>query len=239
MKPTDRSSTIKTAFSVPYVYSGTAFAGMPEYVDCADRGDTLVGICSDLAVCVSSGTTTSKVVRLHLGGSNIAEGANLELTNQYEGLGNGDCNVVAADEINLNETLAREVGYTGPYVTGTTLHSKEPLAFMMREDTQFNDFVNWVFRSLIAAEAQNITMESAHEFSTTTVFGEEYETMFIGAISAVGNYGELRDRAFGRFWSWENRKHCSHLQLNFFTLKQVSSLPPGFPNPVKLEESYL
>lgn len=45
------------AFSHPYYYSGLVFGGLPEYVGCADRLDSVNGICSGLKVCVLSGTT--------------------------------------------------------------------------------------------------------------------------------------------------------------------------------------
>ena len=48
--------------TLPYAYTGTNFEGIPEYVDCADRGDTFVGICRDLSVCVSAGTSMRDAV---------------------------------------------------------------------------------------------------------------------------------------------------------------------------------
>ena len=51
--------------------------------------------------------------------------------------------------------------------------------------------VQWILNALIAAEAMNVTQSTATEFPTTQLFGQKYEKMFIHAISAVGNFGEL------------------------------------------------
>ena len=42
----EASSKMGMTFSMPYFYSGTTFFGLPEYVDCADRRDTLGSLCS-------------------------------------------------------------------------------------------------------------------------------------------------------------------------------------------------
>ena len=44
-------------FSTPYLYGGMVFAGIPNYVECADRLDSRVGTCRELQVCVGENTT--------------------------------------------------------------------------------------------------------------------------------------------------------------------------------------
>jgi len=75
------------------------------------------------------------------------------------------------------------------------VYSKEPLALVTRNgDAEFSDFVNWIVQALMAAEEQDITQSTAGAFTQSTLFGEEYQDMFINAIEAVGNYAEVYDR---------------------------------------------
>ena len=61
-------------------------------------------------------------------------------------------------------------------------------------DYEFSDFVNWVLQSLLIAEARGITQDNAIMMGTTDVFGAEFESMFVDAVGAVGNYGEMYAR---------------------------------------------
>ena len=168
-------------------------------MDCADRGDTLTGICRDISVCVAEGTTNEQVVTKHLDGLQLTTpnvyDANHEGLNIFQWLVNGECNVLAADGVFDGEGSVRELGYTGPFMTSDMIHSKEPLAVMTRgDDTEFGDFVNWVLKALIAATDMDISKEDASRFPTTNVFGDEYETMFVDAIAAEGNLGDILNR---------------------------------------------
>lgn len=72
---------------------------------------------------------------------------------------------------------------------------KEPLAMLTRgNDAQFSDFVNWVFRSLLVAEARGVTQNTAGMMEKTGAFGTEFESMFIDAVRSVGSYGEMYSR---------------------------------------------
>jgi hypothetical protein len=44
-------------FSTPFFYTGLTFSGLPEYVDCADKLDSLFGRCRSVRACVIEGTT--------------------------------------------------------------------------------------------------------------------------------------------------------------------------------------
>jgi ABC-type amino acid transport substrate-binding protein len=88
-----------------------------------------------------------------------------------------------------------EAGYTGNFTHGTKLFSKDPLAIVTRgNDAEFADFCNWILHALFAAEAMNITQDRANTFPTTHVFGDNYTDMFVHAIAAVGNFGEIYNR---------------------------------------------
>ena len=213
---------IPATFSTPFLYAGTVFFGVPEFVDCADAGETLLGPCRDLSVCVTSSTTNRDVVDKRLDGSNYIEGDAVDSSDLVRWFVDGICNVVALDNLYLNETMVREFGYEGPYKASSVLHSKDPLSFMTRGmDVQFGDFVDWVLRALITAEAWNITKETANQFPTTNVFGEKYENMFVDAIAAVGNYGELFARNL--------EEYLPRAGVNGLNYKEDTGLVYSFP----------
>ena len=56
-------------YSTPYLYTGTALAGVPEYVDCAEEAETFANNCRHLQVCVMINTVTQDLVEAHLPGS--------------------------------------------------------------------------------------------------------------------------------------------------------------------------
>lgn len=202
------------AFSRPWMYAGTIFAGRPDMVQCAERGDTLTGACSELLVCVTIGTTTEQVVLDHfdgIGTVNFVESAvNLFPTLVDE----GKCNVIAGEPYALYEQDFRDAGYQGEYAYGTQLFSKEPLAMVSRgDDVEFAQFVDWILHALITAEAMGITQETAKStFPPTNLFGDHYQLMFQHAVAAVGNYGELYARTMEERFP---RSGMNHLKMSF------------------------
>jgi len=182
-------------YSTPYFYTGTALAGVPKFVDCAEQADTFNNDCRQLKVCVMTNTVTQDIVEAHLPGSaTMLTQSHVEL---FELFANGTCNVIAGDTVLIFEQRVREVGYIGDYKFAKKLLSHEHLALLTREDApDWADFCNWVLHALITAEALNITQQSAHTFAKSNMFGPEYENMFIQAIAAVGNYGELYERHY-------------------------------------------
>ena len=180
-------------FSDPYFYTGTAFAGIPEYVTCAENGDSLVGICRNLQVCAVEGSNSESVIHDHLKGTNVHHVPDTE--EMFINLTNGTCNVVTGLPKVIYELSARNAGFLGEYVVGSQLFSRDPVSLVTRnDDAEFGDFVNWVLRALVSAEAMDITQATAESFPTTSLFGEQYEHMFQNAIAAVGNYGEIYNR---------------------------------------------
>lgn len=169
-------------------------AGVPQFVECGDRGLDSIASCGDMRVCVVANSTHEQKLSSSLPGRQlIAVKSRVDLR---EGLRKGTCNVIAHEGYNLAESLVREAGYQGPYAVGKTLFSKEPLAMLTApHDPRFSDFANSVLQSLFVAEAHNITQSTAFdEFDSTLAFGESYTDMFRHAVAAGGNYGELYER---------------------------------------------
>ncbi|CAB9530197.1 Putative amino-acid ABC transporter-binding protein YhdW [Seminavis robusta] len=184
------------SFSRPWYYTGVAVAGEAEMVECANRGDTLTGVCKDLVVCTNEGTTTTEVIRDHLDGSGIH--FVVDSVDMFEELAQGKCNVLSGEPESIYESRVREAGYTGEYVVSDTLLSKEPLAILTRgDDPAWTDFVNAVLQALLTAEAENITQANANMFPQTSLFGDDFRDMFRDTIAAVGNWGEMFDRSLG------------------------------------------
>jgi len=91
--------------------------------------------------------------------------------------------------------------------------SKEPLAPLTATgDNQWTDVITWIVNATIEAEELGITSENLADFQggdnpvVQRLLGETGElgsllglsdTFVVDIISAVGNYGEIYDRAFG------------------------------------------
>ena len=113
----------------------------------------------------------------------------------YQGLSDGTCNVIAAEQFDVAEQVVRTGGYDGPYEVGNTLLSKEPLAIVVRSrDEEWYDFVSWVFQALLVAEEQGITRDTFTQLPRTDLFGPRFQDMFRNAVGAVGNFGEIYER---------------------------------------------
>lgn len=191
-----QETNVGYTFSDPYYYSAMTFAGLPDFVDCVDRGDSFDGICRQLVVCVIGNSVTEDLVTELLPGAATFEVDNgVDLMQKFA---NGTCNVIAGNRLEIYEQGVRDQNFTGEYVFSSRgAWSFEPLAMLTRQsDPQWSDFSNWVFRSLVAAEYLNITQQNADTFPQTQLFGEENQDMFIRAIAAVGNYGEMYERHF-------------------------------------------
>jgi hypothetical protein len=116
-----------------------------------------------------------------------------ELT--VEGLLSGDCNVIAGGVVDVSLTSVRNTGFSGPYQTGSSRYSKDPLALVTREeDVQWSRFVYWIVSAIFHAEEQGITQATANEMPTVNLFGPLFFNVFKDAIAAVGSYGEIYQR---------------------------------------------
>ena len=63
-----------------------------------------------------------------------------------------------------------------------------------QDDPRWSDFVNWVLQGLLTAEEDSFSQSTASSFSKTDVFGAGFEDLFVNALGAVGNYGEMYAR---------------------------------------------
>ena len=122
----DVSAGVGMSFSVPFYYTGMAFAGEPTYVDCADKLDSFSGPCRNLKICLEEGTTHEETLANIFPGPETVLGLTPEAA--VDNLENGRCNVLVNDSIAIPESLLRLLGYTGPYKLGSKLFSKEPLS---------------------------------------------------------------------------------------------------------------
>lgn len=151
------------SFSTPFLYTGMAFGGVPEYVDCADNQDTLSGSCRDLRVCVADGSSHMPIIDQILPAAFVIRTPSF---NQIELLNNGTCNVMARDLISLAEPRVRANGYKDSlrYKIGGRVFSREPLALATRQgDHEWTQLANSVIELAYHAEAVNMTSVSAKE----------------------------------------------------------------------------
>ena len=216
-------------FSTPYYYSGTTFAGIPEYIDCINRGDTLVGICRELSICALEDSTYTKAVAKYFDGSQKLVAFSEDL---FDNFANGTCNVVTGSPLLIYEQRVRDAGYKGEYLFASRLYDREPFALTTRgDDAEFGDFVNWVLRSLIVAETMNLTNSTSQYFPMTHLFGEEYHHMFQNAIAAVGNYGDMYQRSLSsrspRLEGGINTQHLYERQGGLLYANPLSDLSVG------------
>jgi len=126
----------------------------------------------------------------------------------YPALKDGTCNVVASTFVNLRVLGLQHLQDQDnlEYVSGEGYYTTEPLSIAtQKDDQQWIDFCKYAVLSLIAAEFHNITsgnVLSIHQASTSDKglqprfhqpagFGDDYKDMFIDAVAAVGNYGEM------------------------------------------------
>jgi general L-amino acid transport system substrate-binding protein len=179
-------------FTTPYFYEGLGYAGVPAFVECADNLD-VSGACADLKLCTADGSTWIDIIRGLFPEDNIVTTVLSE--DGFPKLEDGSCNTVAGERHDLGRDYAKANGYTGPYVLGTNILSKEPLGFVTRDDdARWSDVVNWVIQALLSAEEQGTTQATAQDMGTFDLLGEEFEDLFIRAIEASGNYGEIYER---------------------------------------------
>lgn len=184
-------------FAVPFLYSGLGFGGIPEYVDCAESLDPLFGECRNLVICVGKGTTQELVLNDLLPGPAVISQSTAQ--EMFANFSTGECNVLAADPINMAPVRMRALGWTGPFKLGTRLFSRDPLCIMTTErDSEWSGLVNLAMNIVISGEAQNITQASANDWreeqAALGIINETLVHQISDVLSAVGNMGELYER---------------------------------------------
>ena len=205
------------------MYTGIGFSGVPEYVSCMEEGDALSDTCSELRVCVASGSAEAAVISEH-----IDDGVIVSVDYGSDGiLGflSGLCNVVPGSPPPTTAIFNAFGGYEGKIAVGTRRFSKDPLSLLSRgDDATFADLCTWVIRALFAAEAMNITQEQASDFPSTLVFGEENQDMFKHVIATLGNFAEFYERTIG---PWFPRSDYSMNFINDGTTGLLYAFPLG------------
>lgn len=185
-------------FSTPYVYSGNVWIGIPDFVDCVENQDMLVGECRDIKICVLSGGLQEAELE-HI--SHPLHGAQLvkvkgSSVNIYSNFADGLCNVAYTTAMGSFLQNARENNHSAPLKMSERIYNTIPLALVSRnEDTEFGDIVNWIVHSMTKAEAFNITQGTAHLFPETSLFGSD-TTIFQRALAVLGNYAEVYQKAW-------------------------------------------
>ena len=185
-------STTKRGFSFtyPFYFSGLAFGGVPEYVDCADRLDSFHGRCRGLRVCVTIGTTHESIIRELMPGSIAVRYSEPMETLQH--MIQGTCNVVAAEAGIFNPTHLNRLGLTLNFTVGDNIFSRDPLGLVTRDgETEWSDIVNSVIKVLYTAEAMNLTKENIELYEFEDGINEDLKNRMVRVVSTVGNYGEL------------------------------------------------
>ena len=179
-----------------------------------ELGITTLEELDGASICVTSGTTTEQNLADQMAwlGLDYTAVVAAEIDTVYGQYEEGRCDAVTSDRSQL---VGRRTSLADP-----TAHiildgdiSKEPLAPLTAHgDDNWNDIVSWVVYATIQAEELGITSANIAEFSGSAnpevarFLGETGELgsalglgndFVVDVISAVGNYGEIYDRAFG------------------------------------------
>ena len=187
------SQEVGFTFSTPYLYSGIAFVGVPEYVDCVDELETFVGICRQLKICVATGTTHETILDNLLAASYIIR-TKEGLSEFIDHLDNGTCNVFVQDAAGLSEV---NDGSLDDYKIGSRVFLSEPLALVTRDnDSEWSRLVDNVVQFAFAAEGLNLTQRDARlllEEGTSENRSKAYDQMVL-LTAELGNYDEMYQR---------------------------------------------
>jgi general L-amino acid transport system substrate-binding protein len=180
----------------------------------ADSGVTTLEDLAGATICVTTGTTTELNLTDQMAflGVEYTPVSAAEIDTVYGTYEEGRCDAVTSDKSQL---AGRRTAFANPadHVILDVTMSKEPLAPLVATgDNQWGDVVTWVVNSTIEAEELGITSENIADFAggenpvVQRLLGETGDLgtalglsndFVVGVISAVGNYGEIYDRAFG------------------------------------------
>ena len=202
-------------FTVPYYYSGLAFAGKPMYVDCANAFESFYEHCRLMKICAIEGSSHIRILDTLVAGSVIVPYNGSDALLQH--LEAETCNVVAGEPLFLakvKDTFANKTNRTidvSEWKMGDKFVSKEPLALVTRnDDSEWSTLANMMVNAFFVAEANNITKDNAYEMeqlfddddvANRSVVGHDANknsnnkpplaSLFVSLIKEFGNYGEL------------------------------------------------
>jgi general L-amino acid transport system substrate-binding protein len=180
----------------------------------AEVGATTLEDLAGATICVTAGTTTELNLTDQMAflGVEYEPVVSAEIETVYGTYEEGRCDAVTSDKSQL---VGRRSSFANPdeHVILDVTMSKEPLAPVVATgDDQWGDVVEWVVYSTIEAEELGITSANIAEFVggddpvVARLLGETDDLgaalglsndFVVKVINAVGNYGEIYDRAFG------------------------------------------
>ena len=178
------------------MFGGLGFTGLPSYVECADDNIKTFGNCSALTICIEGESLFLKQLKVRIPQRQIVvENSFMSLVEAFR---DGKCNAIATESTALLSASLRAIGYKGDLSIGTREYTSEMWALKtLGSDPEWHDFTNACILALLAAEDAGVTKEDAHRMGKTSIFGDEFENMFIDAVS-VGNFGEVWDHPIPR-----------------------------------------
>jgi general L-amino acid transport system substrate-binding protein len=179
-----------------------------------ELGATSLEDLDGATICVTSGTTTELNLadQMAFRGLSYEPVVAAEIETVYGTYEEGRCDAVTSDRSQL---VGRRSTFANPddHVILDVVMSKEPLAPVTATgDNQWADIVRWVVYATIEAQELGITSANLAEFQggenpvVQRLLGETGELgamlglpndFAVTVITAVGNYGEIYDRAFG------------------------------------------
>ena len=165
-------------------------------------------------ICVTSGTTTTLNLadQMRFLGVEYVPVEAAEIDAVYGAYEEGRCDAVTSDRSQL---VGRRSTFANPddHIILDVVMSKEPLAPVVAAgDDQWSDIVTWVVNATIEAEELGIGSDNLAESqggenpAVQRLLGETGELgsllglendFVVDVITAVGNYGQIYDRAFG------------------------------------------
>mmetsp|Transcript_4368 Transcript_4368/g.10266 ORF Transcript_4368/g.10266 Transcript_4368/m.10266 type:complete len:1616 (+) Transcript_4368:120-4967(+) len=191
----------KSPFSfapMPYYFAGLTFAGIPRFVECADKYDYISPGCQGVKICISKFSSWYDVVSDKFPPENVVgtEG----VVASVPAVGGGLCNVIGATRFEVQEENVVPLGYdlSVGFAVGDRMHSKSFETWMTRsDDRQWTKMTSWIFEALVQAEESGITRASAGLMKATSVFNDarySFDDLFRNAVAANGNFGEIWDK---------------------------------------------
>lgn len=178
------------AYSIPYLYGGFGFAGIPEFVDCAEDSLAISGNCTQMKICIDSNTHCLDKLLVKIPQSQVLVVDSSEA--MFSQFLTGNCNVIASESASMAERILRIGGYALPLAVGKKEFAPLMFSVITRDlDPECGDFVNAILMALLAAEQSGITKATAENIGKTALFGEEHESMFIDAVKSFGSFGDL------------------------------------------------
>jgi general L-amino acid transport system substrate-binding protein len=200
-------------FGPTIFYDGQGVMVRADLLGDGERQPTLDELAG-ATICVTSGTTTELNLadQMRLLGVEWETVPLADIDTVYGTYEEGRCDAVTSDRSQL---VGRRSAFEDPdaHVILDAVISKEPLGPVVAAgDDQWADIVRWVVNATIQAEEYGITSDNLAEFQggdnpeIARFLGETGELgsllglgndFVVAVITAVGNYGQIYDRAFG------------------------------------------